>query len=34
VNESDPESNIESVQEVSFFALLAVINLTKDSVKG
>jgi hypothetical protein len=34
VNVSDPEINVESMQEVSFFALLAVINLTKDSAKG
>ena len=28
INESDPDASIESLQEISFFALLAVINLT------
>lgn len=31
INESDPDASIESLQEISFFALLAVINHTKDN---
>lgn len=31
INESDPETSIDSLQEISFFALLALINLTKDN---
>ena len=28
INESDPDSSIESLQEISFFAFLALINHT------
>jgi hypothetical protein len=28
INESDPETSIESLQEISLFALLAIINHT------
>ena len=31
INESDPDASVESLQEISFFALLAVINHTKDN---
>ena len=31
INESDPDTSIDSLQEISFFALLAMINLTKDN---
>ena len=29
INESDPESSIESLQEISLFSLLAIINHTE-----
>jgi hypothetical protein len=31
INESDPDASIESLQEISFFALLAVINQTQEN---
>ena len=31
INESDPDASVESLQEISFFALLAVINHTNDN---
>jgi hypothetical protein len=31
INESDPDTSIDSLQEISFFALLALINHTKDN---
>lgn len=31
ITESDPDASIESLQEISFFALLALINLTQDN---
>jgi hypothetical protein len=34
INESDPDASIDSLQEISFFALLAMINLTKDNPDG
>lgn len=32
VNESDPDAPVESLQEISFYALLALINLTHENV--
>jgi len=34
MNEADPDVSEESMQEVAFYALLALINLTQDSPKG
>jgi hypothetical protein len=34
MNEADPDVTEESMQEVSFFALLVLINLKQDSPKG
>jgi len=34
MNEADPDVSEENMQEVTFYALLALINLTCDSPKG
>ena len=34
ITESDPDASIESLQEISFFALLALINHTKDNTSS
>ena len=31
INESNPDSSVESLQEISFFAFLALMNHTQDN---